>query len=362
MSLVSLLPMCVGVIPDPPPPSPGQASGNLLRSNTTITIATDARFPGLCMSDTGELMVAYRKSTNHHQDSAATLVARWSTDNGLTWSAESTIYSPGVDPRDVTLTTLADGTIAMTCFHYDDPSTYSTHVQFSTDAGRTFGSPIEVVSATLSRVNACSGPIVEASDGTLLVAIYGDGDADDYQSAVVMSSTDGGATWADVATIASGPGSIGNAYGPESEGGFYEPFLHVLADGTILAAIRHDREKVWFNRSTDDGVTWQTNPTVPGISRGGRPAICQVAETGALVLSDRRDTNQLYTTSWNAGVSWPNSAVTLNSGYRGAYSQMVEMSPGVLGHVWSMEDIGDISTLYFTALYDSNLPDPLEVP
>ena len=359
MSLLTLLPACTGVIPDPGPPTPGQASGNLLQSNTTIDITTDARFPGICVSASGELMIAYRKSNTHAQDSTATVAARWSTDGGATWSSETTIYNPTPDPRDVTLTTLADGTIAMTCFHYIDGSNYQTHVLFSTNAGRTFGTAHAVTSTTLTRVHACSGPIVEASDGTLLVAIYGDASSSDLQSAVVMKSTDDGVTWTDAATIASGPGSIGNAYGPESQGGFYEPFLHVLADGTILAAIRHDREKVWCNRSTDDGVTWATNPTNTGTARGGRPAICQVVETGALVLSDRRDTNQLYTTSWDDGATWPNAGVVMDSGFRGAYSQMVETEPGVLAHVWSMEDSGSTSsTLRFTYLYDSNLGDP----
>ena len=132
----------------------------------------------------------------------------------------------------------------------------------------------------------------------------------------------------------------------------------MLNDGTVLAAVRHEREKVWFTESSD-GATWSTI-TSSGIARGGRPSICQIVETGALVLSDRRDTNHLYTTSWDAGVSWPNAGVVLNSGFRGAYAQMVQVSPGVLAHVWSMEDVGDVSTLYFTALYDSNLTDPLE--
>ena len=357
MSLLTLLPACTGVIPDPGPPTPGQASGNLLQSNTTVTIASDARFPGLCVSQPGELMVAYRKSTNHHQDATATIVARWSTD-GVTWSAPSTIYSPGIDPRDVTLSRLSDGRIAMTTFHYASPTDYGSRVLFSSDHGRTFGAPVTITPSILTRVNACSGPVVEVTGGKLLVAIYGDASSSDMQSASILSSTDGGATWGGETVIASGPGSIGNAYGPESQGGFYEPFLHRLADGTVLAAVRHDREKVWFNRSTDDGVTWQSAPTNSGVARGGRPAICQVTETGALVLSDRRDTNQMYTTSWNAGVSWPNAGVVMDSDFRGAYAQMVESAPGVLAHVWSMEGTSS-ATLRFTALYDSNLPDPL---
>ena len=85
-----------------------------------------------------------------------------------------------------------------------------------------------------------------------------------------------------------------------------------------------------------------------------------MASTGALVQSDRRDTNHLYTTSWDDAVSWPNASVVMNSGSLGAYSQMVETSPGVLAHVWTMESYSaPTSTLSFTYLYDSNLPDPL---
>lgn len=358
MSLLALLPACTGVIPDPGPPTPGQGSGNLLRSNTTVTIASDARFPGLCISNTGELMVAYRKSTNHHQDAAATICARWSSNGGASWSSESTIYSPGVDPRDATLCRLADGRIALTTFHYASPSSYGTRILFSSDHGRTFGSPVTLSPTISTRVNACSGPVVEMAGGKLLVAIYGDAVDGAYQSASVMSSTDGGATWGNETVIADGPGSIGDAYGPESQGGFYEPFLHTLHDGSVLAAVRHDREKVWFTHTTD-GTTWSTI-TKSSLARGGRPAICQVAATGALVESDRRDTYQMYSTSWDGGATWPNSNVTIDSGFRGAYSQMVEVSSGRLAHVWAMESgDGSVSTLKFTYLYDSNLPDPL---
>ena len=359
MSLLTLLPACTGVIPDPGPPTPGQASGNLLQSNTTVTIASDARFPGLCVSQTGELMVAWRSSANHHPDAAAVIKARWSTDGGKTWGTEATVYDPTPDPRDVTLSRLADGRIALTAFHYVDANNYQTHVAFSSDHGRTFGAPVAITSTTASRVNACSGPVVEAANGDLLLAIYGDASSSDMQSAIVVKSTNGGTTWTEVAVIASGPGSAGDAYGPESTGGFYEPFLHRLNDDTILAAVRHDREKVWFAHSTDNGATWSTI-TKSSMSRGGRPAICQVAETGGLVLSDRRDTTVRYTTSWDEGATWPNAdVIILPSEFRGAYAQMAEYAPGVLGHAWSMEDDLGGATLRFTALYDSNLADPL---
>ena len=93
---------------------------------------------------------------------------------------------------------------------------------------------------------------------------------------------------------------------------------------------------------------------------GAVPAICQVAETGGLVLSDRRDTTVRYTTSWDKGATWPNAdVIILPSEFRGAYAQMAEYAPGVLGHAWSMEDDLGGATLRFTALYDSNLADPL---
>ncbi len=64
--------------------------------------------------------------------------------------------------------------------------------------------------------------------------------------------------------------------------------------------------------------------------------------------------------TWNEGATWPNSdVIILPSEFRGAYAQMVEYAPGVLGHAWSMEDDLGGATLRFTALYDSNLADPL---
>ena len=359
MSLIGLL--CAASnepIPDEPA-TPGQASGNLLLSGSYVAVANDARFVGVCKSGTNELMVAYRKAVDHPVNSSATHCARFSSNGGKSWGDEITVYDPpsGYDCRDVTLSRLSDGTIALTAFNYGTFPDIRSQVMFSTDNGRTFGAAVQVNPSGLAYTDACSGPVIGCANGDLLVALYGQDAADEYHSAVVCRSDDGGATWGASTTIADGPATIGNTLGAESEGHFYEPFLLRLANGDIIAAVRHSREKVWIVRSTDDGVTWGTpvNTNVPG---GGRPAIAQVS-TGGIVLCNRTDTYIWYRTSWDNGITW-SSLTQVATGYRGAYSQMTEYRPGKLAHFYSMEiGTADNAEARFTYMYDNNLPDPL---
>lgn len=358
MSLIGLL--CAasnGPVPDEPP-TPGQSSGNLLLSGSYVLVQPDARFVGLCKSGTNELMAAYRKSANHAVDTNATHVVRFSSNGGKAWGDEITVFDPsGYDPRDCTVSQLSDGRIALTAFNYGTFPDIRSQVLFSSDNGRTFGSPVQINPSGLAYTDACSGPVIECANGDLLIALYGQDAVGEYHSAVVCRSTDDGATWSASTTIADGPATIGNTLGAESEGHFYEPFLLKLANGDIIAAVRHSREKVWIVRSVDDGVTWGTpvNTNVPG---GGRPAIAQVS-TGGIVLCNRTDTYIWYRTSWDNGVTW-SSLTQVTTGYRGAYSQMVEYRPGKLAHFYSMETVdGDTSEARFTYMYDNNLPDPL---
>lgn len=362
MSLASLLPACVGVAAVVEP-TPGQSSGNLAQSVGSVEIidnTTHNAFPGICVSDTDELMVAYRKGADHNVDSTAYFVGRWSDDGGATWSAESTIYDPdGTDPRDCTLATLADGRIAMTAFHHDG-TLYESRVMFSSNNGRTFGTPIALDPAALGRVNACSGAVVECANDDLIVPLYGDASEGDLQSAAIMRSTDGGTTWGSPVVVASGPATVGDAYGAESEGSFFEPYI-IRLDGTnLLCGLRHSREKFWWVKSTDNGATWGT-PATSGIVGYGRPALGRIAATGAVVLSTRNNTDIYYTTNWDDGETWnTNPKVTVDTGFRMAYSQMVETSSGVLAHVWAMEDPNaGFSSVHLNYLYDASLEDPL---
>lgn len=302
-------------------------------------------FPGLCATNDG-LMAAYRKNDGHGVDSTATLVAKRSTDDGATWGTEYELYDPTPDPRDVTLSRLSDGTIAMTCFHYPDAFSYQSHVMFSADDGLTFGTPVALESDRLDVVHAITGPIIETDSG-LLAFIYGEGTGDTYQSAVVMRSTDGGDTWADLAVIADG------ADGSQA---FHEPFATVLDTGRIWCALRRPDEKLWWVESDDDGETW-TDPTQVNLSRGGRPAVCQMAN-GALILSDRLNTWTFYRVSWDRGVTW-GAATTFDTGFRGAYAQMLPVGDA-LAMLWAMEDpTAGQSGVHFTYIFEDGGTDPL---
>lgn len=355
---------------EPPlPPSPfvpSDPSGPVKMAGRRIVIEDNAAghhgFPGFCYSQPGELMTAYRFSeVTHLIDTNAVIKARWSTDGGVTWSEASTIWQrDDQDPRDVLLTKLSDGRIAMTVIP-GWPS-FRTELYFSSDAGRTWGSPVYFDPPSLGYQDVVESPIIECANGDYLTALYGRPNGpSDRQSAIVMRSTDGGATWGGEVLIAQG-GDV-PLYGPESDGGWREPFVCKLANGDMICGLRHTREKFWWVRSTDDGFTW-TDPVNSGFIGYARPAISQMSN-GTLVTINRRDGFAWYRVSLDNGATWnAHPEGILDSAYRMAYAQMQQgPDPKTLAVVWAMEDPGqENSYLRFTYLYDETVSDPFPAP
>ena len=260
------------------------------------------------------------------------------------------MYDHGtLDARDPTLTRLDGGTIVCTFFLHDGTAA-TAYTMRSTDNGATFDTPVEVTTSLTETVGV-SGPVVELSDGTLLVALYGTDATMTLQSAVCCRSTDDGDTWAELATIGDGDGD-GRHY--------QEPYLVLLDNSDLLCLLRTDGAGAthYSSRSTDDGASW-TSPAATGVTGDGRPAAVQLSN-GALVFTYRTITVQALRTSWDHGATWTAASGIGTAGQWGAYAQPVEIGTSKkCAVVYALQASETEADVFFTYVYPYEVDDPL---
>lgn len=325
-----------------------QRYGNPL-AGRIIDVTNDSMhngFPGMCVTPAGDLLCVYRKSTDHNPPptgTAGTLVTKRSTDHGATWSTESTVYTApgGMEARDPTLATLSDGRVALTFFDYIDATTYTSYALFSSDDGATFSGKVALNSGLAPE--ACTAPLVELANGNLLAICYGKIGAASKDSTVIVKSTDHGATWAALATIANGGTDTKN---------YQEPFLLLLDNAQLLCMIRtSDNSSYTSTRSSDSGATWSTL-TIAFAGGGSRPATIQM--TNGSVLCQFRDGSNYFATraSWTRGASWE-AAQVQDTGFRYAYGQFAQPLANEIACLYSIEKASqadaDVRLLYLYA-------------
>jgi hypothetical protein len=299
-------------------------------------------FPGLALAADGDLVVAYRDSVAHDirtgTNRGITKVKR-SSNGGTTWGSATTAYDHGsLDARDVGLTKLADNTLIMSLFTAGGSPSYVSRVVLSSDDGDTWGSAIETTNSLTWA--AVSAPVVELAGGNLVLPIYGPQSGDSRESAVLVRSTDGGATWGSEIVIADG--------GVGSER-WTEPVVILLSNDDLLCFIREEVGKnIYTTRSTDDGATWST--PVFAFAGTGRPAALQLA-SGVIVVVYRKpgalgSMDALLRSSDDGGATWTNPETIAAPSEAMSYAQMVETSAGVVKMAMALEDSSSVSDVY----------------
>lgn len=230
-----------------------------------LVCAMQGQFPVLARGIAGELAVVFRTGAGHYGLSG-TLATACSTDGGRRWSDPIEVAPRGDDVRNPALGIAADGRwvlaywkASVRCYPttpgtddrrwrlplpgtLDEPDLF---VVFSADRGRTWTSPQPHQS---SRLAWCSpfGRIVQAPDGSLLMAAYGarhDARAQGQFDAIVIRSRDGGASWGDESLVL--------ANGSELSLCFTSP-------GELVGAVRRSEGDTAIVRSSDGGHTWSS--------------------------------------------------------------------------------------------------------
>lgn len=294
---------------------------------TTVTITEDGdhlAFPDVTRTADGTLFVVYRQG-NDHADSSGRIMKQVGAPDGLTWNPPEVLYDePGIDDRDPSVVSLADGDLLVSYFQYTgvaaDGGSLFLHEIFSlrsTDNGETFGGPSQVSSGTMSPVNphrnseglwvdgeeepiivqACSSPIVET--GTrLLLPIYGgnalnlDNLAGAPRSRIsIYESTDGGSSWNEEPV---NNDSVTNVW-------LQEPSLLVLPEDRMLLQVRtaygsspSSPGNLAQAFSEDAGQTWSDWESLGFV--GHAPDLYRLG--CGVVLSAFREINDEFTQEW----------------------------------------------------------------
>ena len=301
-------------------------------------------FPGFVIAADGGYLAAYRDADDHYVRASASarsdrgvIALRRSDDAGRTWGASVVIQDDGQhDSRDPALALLADGSVMMSYFVYAG-DIVSSYVRRSRDHGLTWDAPVAVAHPFETGSAVCA-PVVELGEGTLLLPLFGRfvGEAD--ISSVVVRSCDHGATWAPLATVATGGGLQ-----------WTEPNLVVRADGSLLCLIRQNAAPRWIHAcvSDDGGETWTT--PVPVIEGNGRPACSVLPEGGVLTVYRAPDGATAFRTSPDGSGGWRDAGV-LDAEPMSTYAQMVAESDGSVAVVYALEQDRYHSEVFFNRL------------
>lgn len=218
----------------------------------------------------GDLLIMAREATEHYSRDGDVVMLR-STDGGKTWGDRQYIGAiKDLDEREGCGLQLRDGTIVVGVYYngnYDANGAYGTRPQednqepvlgayiiTSKDNGRTWSQPnhIKVPNAPFTAVEGPTDAPIELPDGSIGMAVIGyrlNGDSKNSGS-VFIRSTDKGATWSYVSTIANDAGG--------KLGGFLEPGIVRTKTGRIIAALRNHgpEHPIYVTYSDDDGKTW----------------------------------------------------------------------------------------------------------
>jgi hypothetical protein len=352
------------------PTSKGTSIGNQIYGSTYNGLAAfepvviDGNynaFPGISYTTlaNGNMIVVYRKGTTHASD-AGTIVKQISTDNGHTWGVQSLVYSAGsLDARDPGLKLLSDGSLIMSFF----VSTVGgfptgTFVLKSFDGGTTWGSPINVGGS--SAWEACSSPVIQLANGSLLLALYSlsPSNTDSTATIQIVSSTDAGVSWSNGAVVS-------------TINGVTEPNLILTQTGSILAMIRNElTDFAMVAKSTDSGATWGTAVNV--FPANSKISIGQFGDGTFLAMYKSWDTVTTGGVLHGQGavrisldpnaLSWSSPELLLTTDndtlVSYVYGNFVQITPQMFGAVYCMQFTAATSGCYFRYLDKAYLSAP----
>ncbi len=232
-------------------------------------------FPDLCRLKDGRILAVFYAGWDHvalpkkEWPRGGRIVSSVSSDEGRTWSDPRIVVDTQKDDRDPSVTQLRDGRLVCTYFTREPSGAVDTWVTFSSDARLTWSAP-----RLVAKGYAVSSPVRELSDGRLVLGIYSEDESTHQAFGAVIRSEDQGRTW-------SAPSVIDNA-GARLDA---ETDLIELKDGTLWAAQRGGSGAAMHSSiSRDRGATW--SKSVPLGFQAHCPYLHRLAD-GTLLLAVR---------------------------------------------------------------------------
>ncbi len=282
-------------------------------------------FPDVCRLDDGDLVAVFYAGYGHGSPprpgspkGGRNCIMR-SEDDGRNWSKPETLVDLDGDDRDPSIMQTNKGTLLCNFMTFygraEAPVSFIVRVMRSVDDGKTWTEPV-VVPSPFKTVTATSSPVIELTDGTLLMPIYGRDTPSRYNEdkpglrdrSVVLQSTDDGETWGEPVFIDDSPDEH-----------LQEPSLLQLDDGRLLCVMRRQGRQSF---SEDGGQTW-SKPR-PFAHRADCPHLLQTK--AGLLLCATRSGGTSVTISTDRARSW-SEPISIDRG-PGAYPSMVELSDG----------------------------------
>ena len=224
----------------------------------------------------GSLLFAVTEFQDSGSDFAkAHIVARVSTDGGLTWwpPRELQKNTGGMNVMSVTLRRIGAG-ISMFYLQKNDVNDLDLFVRRSSDEGRTFGEPV-LATADPGYHVVNNDRVTRLSSGRLLVPAASTADVHKVNHFVshCYLSDDGGATWRN-----------GKGHVDAPQRGAMEPEVVELVDGRVLMIVRTQLGYIGKAYSSDGGDTWSQLETL-GVRAPEAPStLRRIPSTGDLVL------------------------------------------------------------------------------
>ncbi len=261
-------------------------------------------FPSLTRTRNGELLCGFRHApweehrSHLHSHSRAVFVR--SSDDGVTWSGqpEPLCAEDELGQQDPQLATLSDGRVVGSFFRWQAHplmerstlpdfqikekkdclwSNVGVALTWSRDAGRTWSELHRVPSPWGARGGASRAPVVETTNGALLLPCYGSPKAGEKAVAYLMKSDDGGVAWSLFSIMADGRFS-------DEPYDCHEPYVQRMESDRLVCFIRcyGDGGRMRMCSSNDDGKTW-SEPVETNV--WGFPQAALRLDDGRIVLA-----------------------------------------------------------------------------
>jgi len=249
--------------------------------------------------DDGRIMFVYTRfvGDDYHDHAQADLVARFSSDQGRTWTDHDTpiVANEGhCNIMSVSLLRLQDGRIALFYLLKNNALDCRLHMRLSGDECSSWSDPLCCIPAPGYHV-VNNDRVIQLKSGRLVVpaALHrakrapGDTASLDIDSRAItlfFLSDDNGASWFESCNWLALPQSSGS--------GLQEPGAVELGDGSLYAWARSDTGRQWEMRSSDGAMNWSQASESRFVSPCSPLSIKRAPATGRLLaiwndISDR---------------------------------------------------------------------------